>query len=74
MQALRGEFVEVRDTDPPAIPPPTTTQPFRFCYPATSADFTATNAYYHYDGAFRVLAGMGFNIRATSTAQHFPCS
>lgn len=61
-QALRGTHVVLTDTDQPTVPPPTTTPPFSFCYSADTNDFAAANAYYHYDGAYRLMKGMGFKI------------
>jgi hypothetical protein len=72
VQALRGNFVEVRDTDAPAVAPPTTTTPFSFCYSAITDDFTAANAYYHYDGAYRLMEAMGFNVSSYFDGTMFP--
>ena len=72
VQALRGNFVEVRDTDAPAVAPPTTTTPFSFCYSAITDDFTAANAYYHYDGAYRLMEVMGFNVSSYFDGTTFP--
>jgi hypothetical protein len=72
VQALRGNFVEVRDTDAPAVAPPTTTTPFSFCYSAITDDFTAANAYHHYDGAYRLMEVMGFNVSSYFDGTTFP--
>jgi hypothetical protein len=71
-QALAGEFVALSDTDPPTVAPPTTTTPFSFCYSAVTDDFTAANAYYHYDGAYRMVQGMGFVIANYFDGTTFP--
>ena len=72
VQPLRGTFVEVRDTDAPAVVPPTTVAPFSFCYSAVTDDFAAANAYYHYDGAYRLVEGMGFNVATYFDGTTFP--
>jgi zinc metalloprotease ZmpB len=72
VQALRGNFVDIRDTDPPSVAPPTTTTPFSFCYSAITDDFTAANAYYHYDGAYRLMEAMGFDVGSYFDGTTFP--
>lgn len=71
-QALRGNFVQLVDTDAPVAAPPTTTAPFSFCYSAISNDFAAANAYCHYDGVYRLVEGMGFNIDTYFDGTSFP--
>ena len=71
-QALRGTYVAVTDTDAPAVVPPTTSTPFSFCYSAVTDDFAAANAYFHYDGAYRLLEGMGFNVQSYFDGTAFP--
>ncbi len=71
-QALRGTYVAVTDTDAPAVVPPTTSTPFSFCYSAVTDDFAAANAYFHYDGVYRLLEGMGFNVASYFDGTAFP--
>lgn len=71
-QALRGTNVVLTDTDLPTIAPPTTTTPFSFCYSSVTNDFAAANAYYHYDGAYRLVEGMGFNLKTYFDGTAFP--
>lgn len=72
IQELRGNFVQLMDTDAPVVAAPTTTTPFSFCYSAISNDFAAANAYVHYDGAYRLVEGMGFNIATYFDGTSFP--
>ncbi len=72
VQVLRGDYIEVRDTDGPAVLPPTTTAPFSFCYSAVTNDFAASNAYFHYDGAYRLVEAMGFNVTDYFDGTTFP--
>jgi hypothetical protein len=65
-QALAGEFVQVRDSDPPTAPPPTEPVGTNFNYGARTDNFSAVNAYYHCDRLFRMMQGMGFVIRGPS--------
>jgi zinc metalloprotease ZmpB len=71
-QALAGNFVVLTDTDPLTIAPPTTTSPFDFCYSAVTHDFSAACAYHHYDGRYRTLEGMGFDIAGYFDGTTFP--
>ncbi len=54
-QELSGEYVEVTNTDIPAIDPPNETVGTDFDYGATSDDFSAVNAYYHMDSMYRMV-------------------
>lgn len=74
VQALHGNFVQLMDTDAPVVPAPTTVVPFSFCYSAISNDFAATSAYVHYDGLYRLVEGMGFNISTYFDGTSFPVS
>jgi hypothetical protein len=71
-QALRGEYVSVQDVELPAAAPPTAASPFAFCYSAVTNDFAAASAYYHYDGAYRLVNGMGFNVPTYFDGTTFP--
>jgi hypothetical protein len=60
-QPLSGVYVELVDSDPPAVAPPTVALPAcQFLFSATSDDFAAVNAYYHMDALYRMVADMGF--------------
>lgn len=72
VQALRGSFVEIRDTDAPAVVPPAATSPFTFCYSAVTNDFAAANAYFHYDAPYRLVESMGFNVANYFDGTTFP--
>ena len=71
-QALQGNYVSVQDTDAPAVLPPTAASPFSFCYSAVTNDFAAASAYYHYDGAYRLVEGMGFDVATYFDGTTFP--
>jgi hypothetical protein len=71
-QHLSGTRARVQDLAPPPTLPPTTTAPFNFEYNAKHADFAATNAYYHSDWMFRLVAGMGFNLADYFNGTSFP--
>lgn len=58
-QTLRGEFVQIVDSEPPHGPPPSTTSG-TFRYPVDSQEFAAVNAYYHVDRLFRLVQELGF--------------
>jgi hypothetical protein len=65
-QSLRGEYIEIVDTDPPTVAPPTATLPAcDFSFSAPTDDFAAVNAYHHMDALYRMVADMGF-------ANYFP--
>ncbi len=72
-QALRGEYVELVDTQPPAISPPTQANPpGNFFYNAPTREFAAVNAYHHCDWLFRLMGDMGFNVRTYFDGTTFP--
>jgi zinc metalloprotease ZmpB len=65
-QPLSGEYVELVDSDPPTVAPPSAALPAcEFISAATSDDFSAVNAYYHMDALYRMVSDMGF-------ANYFP--
>ena len=72
VQALRGSRVALQDANPPPIAPPATTAPFSFCFSAVTDDFAATSAYFHYDGAYRLVDGIGFNVATYFDGTAFP--
>lgn len=62
-QALTGEFVELQDTNPPPIAPPTAPlPPGNFSFTARSDDFAAVNAYHHMDALYHMVREFGFDI------------
>jgi hypothetical protein len=72
-QPLSGQFVELRDTNPPAVAPPTQVNPpANFHYSAPTREFAAVNAYHHSDWLFRYMQGMGFNIATYFDGTTFP--
>ncbi len=71
-QALRGEYVTLEDTDPPPIKAPTQPIGKDFDYQATTNDFSAVNAYYHCDAAFRLIAELGFDVPSYFQHTAFP--
>lgn len=57
-QKLKGEFVEISELQAPLSTPPIATgPPFNFSYAprCQATDFSAVNAYYHCDAAFRMV-------------------
>ncbi len=72
VQALRGRFAVLTDTDAPAIPPPTETSPFSFQYSAVTDHFAAANAYYHTDAMYRLVESFGFPASSYFDGTVFP--
>jgi hypothetical protein len=71
-QALTGEFVEVRDTDAPTVPPPQEPPPFTFCYSSVTDGFAGASAYYHHDLMFRMVTDFGFPRHTYFDGSTFP--
>jgi len=71
-QALSGHFVEVKNFSAPPTVPPTTTTPFKFCFPVKTTDFAAASAYHHCDSLFRLVETMGFPIASYFDGTTFP--
>jgi hypothetical protein len=72
-QALSGEYVELAETSPPVIAPPTEpSSPGTFNYDVRTDNFSAANAYYHCDNLFRTMADYGFNISTYFNRTSFP--
>lgn len=69
---LKGEFVELRETSAPVVPAPTVSPPGEFVYEVRKPSFTAVNAYHHCDGLFRMLVGMGIDVRSYFDGTQFP--
>jgi hypothetical protein len=72
LQELKGEFVQLRDTDPPATTIPTRPEPYVFDYSSASNDFSAVSAYHHCDGVYRLMQGMGINLAEYFDGTSFP--
>jgi zinc metalloprotease ZmpB len=71
-QALRGEFVVIQDTNPPAGAPPTTTSPFFFDFSSPTDGFAATATYFHADACFRLVQNLGFTVSTYFNGTTFP--
>lgn len=72
-QRLSGSYVELTDTDPPAIPAPTVTNPSgKFNFDVRTDDFSAVNAYFHCDNLFRTMADYGFDVSSYFHGTAFP--
>ncbi len=73
VQSLTGNFVIVKDVEPPTVAPPTQTAGNDFNYDARTNDFAAVNAYYHSDKFFRMMQDdLGFNIASYFGGTTFP--
>ncbi len=72
VQSLSGEYVEVQDFYTPSITAPTEATGVDFDYGSRTNDFAAANAYYHCDGAFRLLDDMGFDLATYFDGTTFP--
>lgn len=71
-QELAGEYVELGEQASPSIDPPTESPGDDFSYDADSDDFSAVNAYFHCDAAFRLLEDLGFSVGAYMGGTSFP--
>jgi zinc metalloprotease ZmpB len=71
-QGLNGQWIQLKDIDPPHTAMPTTTAPFDFDYSCDSTDFAAVSAYYHCDWVYRFIAGLGFNLNSYFSGTSFP--
>ena len=72
-QALRGQFVQLVDSEAPPVPAPTSMNPpANFFFDAPTREFAAANAYHHCDGLFRLMQGMGFNLGSYFDGTAFP--
>jgi hypothetical protein len=60
--ALKGNMVELLDVEPPPIAPPTEPVGTDFNFNVRTDNFSATNAYYHCDKFFRLVAQLGFDV------------
>ncbi len=72
-QPLSGTYVQLMDTSPPAIAPPTVPTPSgAFNYDVGTDDFSAVNAYYHCDRLFRTMEEYGFDVFTYFDGTDFP--
>lgn len=71
-QELHGEYVKLVDSELPTMQMPKQNPPYDFFYSCNTADFAACNAYYHCDGFFRLLKGMGINVNTYFNNTNFP--
>ena len=69
--SLNGEYVVLQDICPLPIAPPTDLNG-RFDYNADTDNFSAANAYYHNDFAFRMVEEMGFTMSSYFDGTPFP--
>lgn len=69
--SLSGQYVVLQDICPLPIPPPTDLNG-RFDYNADTDNFSAANAYYHNDFAFRMVEEMGFTMSSYFNGTPFP--
>lgn len=72
LQELKGEYVELRETSAPAVSAPAVTPPGEFVYGVRTSNFAAVCAYHHCDGLFRLVEGMGIDVRSYFDGTAFP--
>lgn len=68
---LDGQYVVIQDICPPNLAPPTDPNG-KFDFSAVTDGFSATNAYYHNDFAFRMVEEMGFDMAVYFDGTLFP--
>jgi len=72
-QSLTGEYVGLGELSTPTIAAPTAALPAgNFSFSAATDNFGAVNTYYHCDGVFRMMAGMGIDMAAYFPDTTFP--
>jgi hypothetical protein len=71
-QELTGEFVRLTEVDPPSHNFPVENAPFDFIYSCPTTDFAACCGYYHCDGVFRMIQGMGIDVTSYFNNTDFP--
>ena len=71
-QELRGEYVRLVDLLPPGTALPSETPPYDFLYPSDTENFAACSAYYHCDGVFRLIQGIGIDVNTYFNNTDFP--
>ena len=71
-QALKGEYIEIRNVDGPNPTIPTSPSPGDFRFSVPTNDFGAVNAYHNCDRLFRLLEDFGFDVRQYFDGTIFP--
>jgi hypothetical protein len=72
-QRLVGQYVQLEDVNAPNIAPPTVPNPpGDFTGLASSNTFAATNAYYHVDFLYNLMAQFGFDVSTYHAGTAFP--
>jgi hypothetical protein len=72
--ALTGNLVQLLDTEPPPVAPPTEPVGTDFDFNARTDNFAAVNAYYHCDRFFRLVSDLGFDVPTYFGGTLFPSS
>jgi zinc metalloprotease ZmpB len=72
--ALTGDLVQLQDTEPPPVAPPTEPVGTDFDFNVRTDNFAAVNAYYHCDRFFRLVGDLGFDIPTYFGGTLFPSS
>ncbi len=70
--ALVGDLVQLKDVELPTIAAPVEPIGTDFNFNARTNNFAAVNAYYHADGFFRLMQGMGFDVNVYFGGTVFP--
>jgi hypothetical protein len=69
-KALRGNWVDLAEIEPPNVAEPTTNTTFD--YAVKTPNFGAVNAYYHINWFFNLIKDMGFNLNTYFDGTTFP--
>jgi hypothetical protein len=69
---LQGEFVKLTEVDAPGSAMPAEMSPFDFTYPCKTDNFAACSAYHHTDSVFRLIQGMGIDVKTYFNNTDFP--
>lgn len=72
LQSLSGNFVVVREIEPPNVTAPTQAVGNDFDYDVRTNDFAAVNAYYHNDRFFQLVEELGFPSGTYFDGTNFP--
>jgi hypothetical protein len=72
VQQLCGEFVCLQDLEPPSIPMPTQGEPYLFDYSCKTREFAAVQAYHACDYVYRLIQGMGIDVKSYFGNTSFP--
>lgn len=71
-QDLQGEYVRLVNLQLPGTAMPSESPPYSFQYSCNTENFAACNAYYHCDGVFRLIQGMGIDVATYFNNTDFP--